>query len=275
MAPRPPRPLSTHHPRTPPTPPPSLHDALPIYRYRRRHRLLRFHQRHSPCGLGRGLDYRDLQHQLHWHTQLCPRRRRWHQDPLHLVRSEEHTSQLQSLTHLVRRLLLDKQWHPAPPAPCLPTTPAHPPPPPPPYTTLFRSTDTVGVTGYYVSTSATPPAASAVGWTTVTSTTSYTGTLGYALGAGDGTKTLYTWYDRKSTRLNSSHSPTLFADYSLTNNGTPPPPPLVYPPPPHTPHPPPLPTRRSSDLPIPSASPATTFPPAPLPLRPRPWAGLP
>src|SRR5438876_1226743 len=76
-------------------------------------------------------------------------------------------------------------------------------------TLALAATDTVGVTGYYVSTSATPPAASAVGWTTVTSSTSYTGTLSYALGAGDGTKTLYTWYkdaagDGKSTALNSS-----------------------------------------------------------------------
>src|SRR5207247_5313220 len=61
-------------------------------------------------------------------------------------------------------------------------------------TLALAATDTVGVTAYYLSTSATTPAASAAGWTTVTSSTSYTGTLGYALSAGDGTKTLYTWY---------------------------------------------------------------------------------
>src|SRR5205814_10070157 len=34
-------------------------------------------------------------------------------------------------------------------------------------TLALAATDTVGVTGYYLATSATPPAASAVGWTTV------------------------------------------------------------------------------------------------------------
>ncbi|PYO56183.1 MAG: hypothetical protein DMD83_15725, partial [Candidatus Rokuibacteriota bacterium] len=60
-------------------------------------------------------------------------------------------------------------------------------------TLTLSATDDTGVTGYYVSTSSTPPTASATGWTTVTSTTSYAGTLPYTLATGDGTKTLYAW----------------------------------------------------------------------------------
>src|SRR5437016_8475795 len=41
-------------------------------------------------------------------------------------RSEEHTSELQSLTNLVCRLLLEKKKNPATPAPCVPTSaPTH------------------------------------------------------------------------------------------------------------------------------------------------------
>src|SRR5207247_9938464 len=80
-----PRPPPTHHSRRrlhirplphpppsphPPRPPLSLHAALPSYPTRR---------------LRRGLDHRDLHHQLHRQPQLCPERWRWHQDPLHLV----------------------------------------------------------------------------------------------------------------------------------------------------------------------------------------------
>src|SRR5207247_11093275 len=58
-----------------PRPPPSLRPYTPLFRS----------QRHAPCGVCCGLDHRDLEHQLHRHTQLCPQRGRWHQDPLHLV----------------------------------------------------------------------------------------------------------------------------------------------------------------------------------------------
>ncbi|MFO0795693.1 MAG: hypothetical protein U0586_16710, partial [Candidatus Brocadiaceae bacterium] len=61
-------------------------------------------------------------------------------------------------------------------------------------TLALSATDNVGVTGYYLSTSATTPLASASGWTSVTSTTNYTGNVSYTLSSGDGIKTIYAWY---------------------------------------------------------------------------------
>src|SRR5438876_7694841 len=60
----------------------SLHDALPIYSMRwHRHRILRAVERHIAMG-----------------PQIAP-----------FLRSEEHTSELQSPVHLVCRLLLEKK----------------------------------------------------------------------------------------------------------------------------------------------------------------------
>src|SRR2546430_5279669 len=48
-------------------------------------------------------------------------------------RSEEHTSELQSQSNLVCRLLLEKKNHPPRPPPPPPPTHTPPPPPPPPH----------------------------------------------------------------------------------------------------------------------------------------------
>src|SRR5207245_8823062 len=61
-------------------------------------------------------------------------------------------------------------------------------------TLSLSATDAVGVTGYYLSTSATAPAATAAGWVTVPATLSYSGSVGSTLSAGDGTKTVYAWF---------------------------------------------------------------------------------
>src|SRR5262249_57199538 len=82
-------------PPTPETSPLSLHDALPIYGDgahrgappRRRYRVGRLRDAHDAAGL-EGVGRRDRRHH---------------------VRSEEHTSELQSLTNLVCRLLLEKK----------------------------------------------------------------------------------------------------------------------------------------------------------------------
>src|SRR5207249_3647206 len=55
-------------------------------------------------------------------------------------------------------------------------------------TLSLSATDAVGVTGYYLSTIATPPAATAAGWVAVPATLSYTGSVGTTLSGGDGTK---------------------------------------------------------------------------------------
>src|SRR3712207_7797848 len=74
----------------------SLHDALPIYR--RRHDLTRQRPpRHRPLARHR----RDLPRQVA--LQLG------HEPPPRTMRSEEHTSELQSRQYLVCRLLLEKK----------------------------------------------------------------------------------------------------------------------------------------------------------------------
>src|ERR1035438_2583509 len=126
----------------------SLHDALPIS-YRGRGR-----------GSGRGL-------------RPGPARRRRVRP--RLSRSEEHTSELQSLRHLVCRLLLVRSWRP-------PRSTLFP------YTTLFRSL-TAGVVGALVEDSGPVLLVVAV----------------FALGC----------LDRKSTRLNSSHLGISYAVFCL------------------------------------------------------------
>src|SRR5205814_10006120 len=82
----------------------SLHDALPIYPFR------------FPCCWNRNRDPRRFPC-----LRISPNSDRWdrhsyapgnptdHWRTLHPIRSEEHTSELQSLRHLVCRLLLEKK----------------------------------------------------------------------------------------------------------------------------------------------------------------------
>src|SRR2546422_6015511 len=42
-------------------------------------------------------------------SQSCPQQQEWIEEAAHIVRSEEHTSELQSRLHLVCRLLLEKK----------------------------------------------------------------------------------------------------------------------------------------------------------------------
>src|SRR5439155_276311 len=87
-------------------------------------------------------------------------------------------------------------------------------------TLALAATDAVGVTGYYLATSATQPAASAAGWTTVPSSTSYTGSLSYALSAGDGTKTLYTWYKDAAGNVSTIAAASILLDQTAPSNGS-------------------------------------------------------
>jgi len=54
--------------------------------------------------------------------------------------------------------------------------------------------DNAGVTGYYISETSTTPSATASGWTSVTSTISYSANVSFILSSGDGTKTIYVWF---------------------------------------------------------------------------------
>src|SRR5207248_5689963 len=86
-------------------------------------------------------------------------------------------------------------------------------------TLALAATDAVGVTGYYVSTSATPPAAPAAGWTTVPSVTSYPASPSYVLSAGDGTKTLYTWYKDAAGNVSTIAAASILLDQTAPSNG--------------------------------------------------------
>jgi hypothetical protein len=76
----------------------------------------------------------------------------------------------------------------------------------------LSSTDDVGVTGYYLSASSSTPLASATGWTLVTSTTSYTGSVSYTLNSGDGDKTVYAWYKDAAGNVSTAVSDSITLD---------------------------------------------------------------
>lgn len=73
----------------------------------------------------------------------------------------------------------------------------------------LTATDNVGVTGYYVSESPTPPSASAPGWTSVTSTASYSADVSFTLSSGDGTKTVYVWFKDAAGNVSAAASDTI------------------------------------------------------------------
>src|SRR5688500_19288730 len=80
----------------------SLHDALPISEERRRAEGDAIHSRHR-------LRDRTAAHGLALRRSEPPHRRCRHQRGAHRMRSEEHTSELQSPCNLVCRLLLEKK----------------------------------------------------------------------------------------------------------------------------------------------------------------------
>jgi alpha-tubulin suppressor-like RCC1 family protein len=79
-------------------------------------------------------------------------------------------------------------------------------------TLTLSATDSVGVTGYYLSDRSTTPSASASGWTSVTSTTSYSGSVSYTLSSGEGSKTIYAWYKDAAGNVSSTASDTITLD---------------------------------------------------------------
>src|SRR5262249_60861459 len=99
--------------KTPPTPeicPLSLHDALPIYKQIRKQPRTQAGNRSSAPAILRTGDmlmtdrpHRPRRTRRHPARPISARARNWS------TRSEEHTSELQSLTNLVCRLLLEKK----------------------------------------------------------------------------------------------------------------------------------------------------------------------
>lgn len=76
----------------------------------------------------------------------------------------------------------------------------------------LSATDNVGVTGYYLSTSSTKPSASDSGWVSVSSTTSFSTSISYALSSGDGSKTLYAWYKDSGGNVSDTASDSIILD---------------------------------------------------------------
>lgn len=76
----------------------------------------------------------------------------------------------------------------------------------------LSATDNVGVSGYYISSSSTKPSLSDSGWTSVASTTNYTGSASYTLNSGDGSKTVYVWYKDNSGNISDSSSDDIVLD---------------------------------------------------------------
>ncbi len=82
-------------------------------------------------------------------------------------------------------------------------------------TLTLSATDATGVTGYYLSDSSSTPSASASGWTSVTSATSYSATVSYSLSSGEGGKTLYAWYKDAAGNVSSTANATITLDTTV------------------------------------------------------------
>jgi hypothetical protein len=79
-------------------------------------------------------------------------------------------------------------------------------------TLTLSASDNVGVTGYYVSASSSTPSASASGWTSVTSSTSYNTSVSYTLSSGDGNKTVYVWFKDDAGNVSTAYSDSIILD---------------------------------------------------------------
>ncbi len=82
-------------------------------------------------------------------------------------------------------------------------------------TLTLSAKDNVGVTGYYLSSSSSTPSSSTSGWTSVSSTTTYSGSVSYTLSSGDGSKTVYVWFKDASGNVSSSASDDITLDTSV------------------------------------------------------------
>ena len=76
-------------------------------------------------------------------------------------------------------------------------------------TLTLLATDSVGVTGYYASEISTTPSATASGWTSGTSTTSYSASVSWTLSSSSGTKTVYVWFKDSVGNISASASDTI------------------------------------------------------------------
>ncbi|HHT9137255.1 MAG TPA: TIGR03790 family protein [Candidatus Wunengus sp. YC60] len=82
-------------------------------------------------------------------------------------------------------------------------------------TLTLSATDDVGVTGYYLSAGNSTPLSSDSGWVSVTSASSYSSSVSYSLGSGDGTKLVYAWFKDASGNISGAVSAAITLDTSV------------------------------------------------------------
>ena len=73
-------------------------------------------------------------------------------------------------------------------------------------TLTLSATDGIGVTGYYASNSSSTPSLSDSGWTTVSSTTNYSGSASFTLAGICGTNYVYVWFRDAAGNVSSQYS---------------------------------------------------------------------
>lgn len=76
----------------------------------------------------------------------------------------------------------------------------------------LSAADNIGVTGYYLSTSAVPPDPHTVGWISITPATRYQEDVSYTLSNGDGVNTIYVWYKDASGNSSAGASDSIIVD---------------------------------------------------------------
>ena len=79
-------------------------------------------------------------------------------------------------------------------------------------TLTLSASDDVGITGYYISTNSSTPSSSSSGWTSISSTTNYSASISYTLDDGDGSKTIYVWYEDDAGNISDTYSDSIILD---------------------------------------------------------------
>ncbi len=76
----------------------------------------------------------------------------------------------------------------------------------------LSAADNIGVTGYYISTSAIPPSSHTVGWTSITPSANYKEEVSYTLSNVDGENTIYVWYKDAAGNISGGASDSIVVD---------------------------------------------------------------
>src|SRR3989338_2900340 len=87
-------------------------------------------------------------------------------------------------------------------------------------TAAISATDDTGVTGYYLSESSTTPSITSSGWTSVTSSKSYSSNVNWTLSSCNGSKTVYVWFKDAVGNISSSTSATITLNQTDTTAPT-------------------------------------------------------